>query len=285
MSAPSEWQARLDLAYERRGEHTVPTLRRHLGPLRVQKHFEPLPGVCEHVLVHPPGGIAGGDTLEVAVALGRDAAVRMTTPGATKWYRGAGRTASQRITADLEGDSSFELLPHEHIVFDGADATSALEVRLERGARFIGWDLVALGRQAGGQAFATGCWRSSISLSIDGRPAFEDRLVLAADSPLRESVLGLDGNAAFGTAVFAGFVSEIESSRIDRLRSLDLINISNVEKNARPSLGLTQLPGVLVARAVAPTTEAIFQWFTALWHEVSPWLMGRPAKAPRIWRT
>lgn len=34
------WHAELELAYARFGDCTRPTLRRHLGPLRVQKHLE-----------------------------------------------------------------------------------------------------------------------------------------------------------------------------------------------------------------------------------------------------
>ena len=33
------WPAELELAYARHGERTTPVQRRHLGPLRVQKHL------------------------------------------------------------------------------------------------------------------------------------------------------------------------------------------------------------------------------------------------------
>ncbi len=280
-SADAGWLARLELGYERRGERTLPVHRRHVGPLRVQKHFEPEPGLCEHILVHPPGGIAGGDRLQIAVTVGPDAHVRLTTPGATKWYRGAGRRAEQTITATVGRGASLELLPHEHVVFDEADASSSLAIDLATGARFIGWDLVALGRRAGDIPFASGAWRSALSLTIDGRLAFDDRLVLAADSPLRTSTLGLAGCDAMGTALFAGVISKIETMAIADLRADALAQPEFV--GLRP--GLTQLPGVLVARAVAPTTEPIFRWFTRLWTTLAPALHGRPARPPRIWST
>jgi urease accessory protein len=273
------WLARLELGYARQGTRTVPVHRRHLGPLRVQKHFEPEPGLCEHILVHPPGGIAGGDQLGIAVSLEAGADVRLTTPGATKWYRGAGRRASQQITASLAEGAALELLPHEHVVFDGADASSRLSVSLSKGARFIGWELVALGRAAGEQPLLTGCWRSALDVTIEGRLALDEQLVLAADSPLRRSPLGLQGQDAMGTAVFCGFISEIEISRLDTLRAM----ASGPSEDL--STGLTQLPGLLVARAIGTNTDIIFRWFVDLWHNLSPTLLGRAARPPRIWRT
>ena len=55
------WHAELELGYARQGDTTRPVLRRHRGPLRVQKHlYAEGPEVCQHIIVHPPAGIAGG---------------------------------------------------------------------------------------------------------------------------------------------------------------------------------------------------------------------------------
>ena len=51
------------------------------------------PEVCQVIIVHPPGGIVGGDTLDVAIDAGCATSVQITTPGATKWYRSAGAPA------------------------------------------------------------------------------------------------------------------------------------------------------------------------------------------------
>ena len=63
------WHAELELGYGRFGDSTRPVLRRHLGPLRVQKHlYAEGPEVCQHIIVHPPGGIAGGDQLNISAS-------------------------------------------------------------------------------------------------------------------------------------------------------------------------------------------------------------------------
>ena len=69
------WQAELELGYTRIGDATRPVLRRHSGPLRVQKHLYPEgPEVCQHIIVHPgasPAGIGWTSASRSAPAPGR----------------------------------------------------------------------------------------------------------------------------------------------------------------------------------------------------------------------
>jgi hypothetical protein len=94
---PGAWRAQLDLGYRFDGERTVLTTRVHQGPLIVQKSLYPEGGaVCQNVIVHPPGGIVGGDTLAVNVDAGPGAHAQLTTPGAAKCDRSRA-FAHQRI--------------------------------------------------------------------------------------------------------------------------------------------------------------------------------------------
>ena len=92
------WHGHLRLHYTRERERTI-AHDRHEGPLRVLQRLYPEgPAICHHVLVHPPGGIVGGDVLDIDATLDAGCHALITTPGATRFYRSAGAAASQHAT-------------------------------------------------------------------------------------------------------------------------------------------------------------------------------------------
>src|SRR5262249_20763407 len=132
----SSWKAKLALDFSFQDGKTV-LRKEHDGPLVVQKPLYPEGNaVCHAIVVHPPGGIAGGDELSLQVKTGRNASALLTTPGAAKWYRSAGPIARQSLAFDVAG--SLEWLPQETIVFDGARAELECDVDLEAQAAFLG---------------------------------------------------------------------------------------------------------------------------------------------------
>ena len=91
------WAARLQIALVREGERCIARAT-HEGPLRVLKALYPEgDGICHQVVVHPPGGIVGGDRLHIGLALGDDTHTVITTPGATRFHRSAGEPPSQQL--------------------------------------------------------------------------------------------------------------------------------------------------------------------------------------------
>ena len=59
------WQAHLWLNYRFNGGRST-VHDRHSGPLRVLQSLYPEGhAVCHNVLVHPPGGVVGGDVLHI----------------------------------------------------------------------------------------------------------------------------------------------------------------------------------------------------------------------------
>ena len=83
-AAHSSWQARLELGFRATAGRTVLAHRRHVGPLVVQRPFYPEGGICHVYLLHPPGGVVGGDTLELQVQADADSHALITTPAATR---------------------------------------------------------------------------------------------------------------------------------------------------------------------------------------------------------
>src|SRR3954471_14245596 len=130
--SPMAWHARLNLDY--RADAATAGTRldfRHDGPLRVLKSLFPEgPEVCHTVVVHPPGGIVGGDTLSVHLALGEGAHALVTTPGATRFYRSGGTRAAQAIHARVAAGARLEWLPLETLVHSGAHADNRMAFEL-----------------------------------------------------------------------------------------------------------------------------------------------------------
>ena len=158
------WRAHLALHYTRDGERTI-ALDRHEGPLRVLQRLYPEgPGICHHVIVHPPGGIVGGDELHVDVRVDAGAHALLTTPGATRFYRSAGARALQQVRLQVGADARLEWLPLETLVYDGALARNRQCFVLGDGAEMIGWDLLALGLPAAGEDFDRGSFAQHLEM-------------------------------------------------------------------------------------------------------------------------
>ena len=266
------WHAELELGYARFGDCTRPVTRRHLGPLRVQKHlYAEGPQVCQHIIVHPPGGIAGGDRLAISARVEADAWAQLTSPGAAKWYRATG-PAYQTLDLKVAAGATLEWLPQETIVFSAAQAELRTTIDLEGDARLFYWDMVALGRPASGERFDRGHFQSQLDIRRDGQLLWHERQRIQGGDGLLDSPIGLDGQPVFATLLVSG---EIDSKLLERCRSVP----------TRVRGDLTQLPGLLVARCLAGEALHARAWLIELWRLLRPALLGREAVPPRIWNT
>ncbi len=262
------WKAELALRFERADDRTVLAARRHDGPLVVQKPLYPEGGaVCHAIIIHPPAGIAGGDELALEARAGAGAHALLTTPGAGKWYRSAGPWARQRLDFEVGPDAFLEWLPQETIVFDGALASLATEVRLEGDARYIGWEILCLGRTGSGERFVRGEIRLDNRLYLDGRLAWLERGRIEGGGALLESPAGLRSHPVCATLIAAGAQFDLAACR------------------AIEDLAVTQLPQALVARYLGDSSERAKHLLARLWAVLRPALAGRNAVEPRIWRT
>src|SRR5215510_3386240 len=205
------WQARLELKFAAASEsRTVLAHRRHNGPLVVQKPFYPEGmAVCHAALVHPPGGIASGDQLEVRVDVEPGAHAVITTPGAAKWYRSRGGAAEQSCELNVARGAKLEWLPQPGIVFDGACAKQAHRVRLAGDARYIGWDILCLGRVARGERFRAGEFHTRTEVSSESCRLWNDCAAIQGGGIFLLSAAGLAGHPVTGLFLAAG--SEIDA--------------------------------------------------------------------------
>jgi urease accessory protein len=270
------WQARLTLEYTRQGGRTALSGREHSGPLVVQKALYPEGNaVCHSIIVHPPGGIAGGDALKLEVRLREDAAALLTTPGAGKWYKSMGPKASLAQQFDIGRGAVLEWLPQPAIVFDAARAETRTEVRLQQEALYMGWDLTCIGRSASGERFNSGELRQRTDVWQQGQRLWSEYARLAGDDPMLASKAGLAGCSVSATLIAAG--REISKDLLEQCRG--------VAPEAGERAGITLLPRLLLARYLGHSSEAAMHYFIALWSVLRPALAGRSAVPPRIWAT
>ena len=271
-SAP--WQAVLRLRLSRKGERTQLSQSAHRGPLRVQRPFYPEPtGTCHVYLLHPPGGVVGGDVLELALRTDEDASALVTTPGAGKWYRSAGRESRLMQSIQVEAGGCLEFLPQENIAFAGARAQVRTRIDLrDASARFFGWDILCLGRPACDEPFDAGQVRQHFELRRAGRLSYWDRSIYAAGSELMHAAWGLRGLPVVGTLI----CSPAAPDWVDRVRD---------KLGPRPDLGLTWLHETLLARYLGDSTRIARGLFEQIWHILRPKYAQQEAVPPRIWNT
>ena len=271
------WRASLALEFASSPLGTRLVSRRHEGPLVVQRPLYPEgPCVCHAIVVHPPGGIAGGDVLELDVRTQRNARALLTTPGAAKIYRSAGREARQHVRLRADAAASLEWLPQETIVFDAADACLVLDLEVEATACAIAWDVVALGREAMGEAFARGRLRSHLRVRHGDELTLDDTADVRGGSAWLDSPVGWRSARACGAFVAVG--AAIDDAVLESARAA-LLPWQAAAAISRPA------PGLLVGRYLGPTAVQARTAFTALWACIRPALVGIPATPPRIWAT
>jgi len=252
-----------------------------IGPLAVQRPFFPEGRqVCHVVLLHPPGGIVPGDSLDVELDVQSGAHALVTTPAATKVYRSDGRPARQTQTLKALAGATLEWLPQETILFDGARAYLDTRVDLCGDARFIGWDVLCLGRPAAGETAFSGSCRQRLELFLDGRPLLSERSNYGRE--LQSAPWGMR-NASVVATLFVTSLTLAGETLQELLGRLRVLAASASIDGAWRSVSV--VGGVLVLRYLGDSAERARTFCESAWRQVRPVLLGRPACLPRIWLT
>lgn len=268
--------ARLALGFADDAGTTRLVRRQHFGPLRVQKPLYPEhPSICHAVIVHPPGGIVGGDQLAINAEVGAGAHALLTTPGAGKWYRANGERSRQVVALKAGAGASLEWLPQETIFFDAAEVCMEHEVELAADAAYIGAEILCFGRTASGENFERGGVAQRTEIRRGGRLVWFEQGKLQAER--MRGPLALDGRTVCGTliAVGDGMDHALLAALRENMAALALEGAS----------GATLMKQVLVARYLGDSSLAARRWLHAAWQVLRPAITGREAAIPRIWNT
>jgi urease accessory protein len=272
------WHARLHLDYRLEAGRCVARFE-HDGPLRILQSLYPEgDAICHNVVVHPPGGLVGGDTLEIAVRARAGAHGLITTPGATRFYRSEGELALQSTRIVVDAGARMEWLPLEAICYSGCIAENRLQLELAEGSELIGWDVTALGLPEAGLPFDRGQFLQHIEMPGQW---LERGRIDSADTRLMEGALGLAGRRCIGT-LFLAAGSDLPRAKREQALALarEVIDADGLAQFA----GATAPgPRVIAVRVLAPLVEpalSLLKGVRAAWRRS---LWDLPATVPRSW--
>jgi urease accessory protein len=230
------------------------------------------------VLVHPPSGLVGGDTLELSIGAEAGAHGLITTPGATRFYRSDGEAAIQRTRIALDAGARFEWLPLEAICYSGCIAENRLELALAPGSELIGWDVAALGLPEAAKPFEQGSLLQHIEMPGGW---LERGRIAAADARLMDGPLGLAGRRCLAT-LFLAAGSDLTRQRRDL--ALELAREAIEAHPLAATAGATSPgPRVVAVRVLAPLVEPALDLLKAIRAAWRPALWEMPATVPRTW--
>ncbi len=270
------WSAKLQLSFIEENNRTVLNQRRHQGPLQVQKPFYPeLNGTCHVYILHPPGGVVGGDRLNIYVDVNSNAHALITTPAAGKFYRSAGPVARQKQSIKVASKGILEWFPSENIIFSGARAQIQTKIELSCDSHFIGWEISCLGRPASGEYFNQGELDQRFEVWREGRPLRIERLWFKGGNPALHAKWGLLGFPVIGNMVCVTNKTEL----VDSLRKITIPSIDQELFSA------TQTDGIIVCYFLGNSVERARNCFIKVWKILRQEVINREAVEPRIWKT
>jgi urease accessory protein len=289
------WSASLDLRFGTRRGQTVLLQNTHRGPLRLIKALKADGETSaaaggqtrlDAMIVHPPGGLAAGDSLRLRIDLEEGARVRSSTPGSQKWYRGR---ASASTHIQLARGAQLEWLPQPSIVYDGAFVDQSLRVDLDADCAMVGSECLVLGRRSMGERFANGWLRQSIRINRAGRPVWQDFTDAAADAPLWGASAGWAGRVVCASvwAIGGHGATWDEAALVDQWRAMvTTATGQGAGQDGRLLGGATCMaPGIVLAKILGDEADTVSALAQQLWALARPPVLGEAAQAMRIWAT
>lgn len=272
------WLAQLHMDYLRSDARTVAKFV-HRGPLRVLQSLYPEgDAVCHNVLVHPPSGLVGGDTLDIHLRLAEGTHALLTTPGATRFYRSEQGLATQQVHAHVGEGARLEWLPLETIAYNGCQASNHAVFDLAPTAQLMAWDITALGLPQAHLPFERGHLQQHMAVTDVW---LERGLIDAQDLRLMDGPLGLAKYRCLATLVLA---NGTDFSRTQRDQALSLAHALLQNAPAEVVAGVTSPhPRLVVLRTLSALVEPAQILLRGAWAAWRKHMWGMSDAPPRIW--
>lgn len=234
------------------------------GALRV-RFPGPSAQALEAVIVNTAGGVAGGDRIDLEIAVDERATLTVTTVAAEKVYRSLGTAAVIGVRLKVGAGARLVWLPQETILFDRARMDRRIEVELAETAHLLLAEAVVFGRTGMGEAVSEGSFRDRWRIRRGGRLVLAEAVRL--EGPIAAK-LAAPAIARGGRAVATVIAIPGDESRAERVRSIATF---------RGEVGVSSWNGLVAARLVAPSGEALRHDLAAVHGALCA------ASPPRLW--
>lgn len=276
-SSQQNWFARLELGYKKTQHKTILSHRLHKGPLVIQKPFYPEADVCHSYLIHPPGGIVGGDILELDVELHPESHALITTPAASKFYRSNQRHATLSQIIKVRKNAILEWLPQETIFYNNCNASIHTEFDLEDGAHLSCWEINCFGRPAGNELFNQGLVKQKMTVKRNGIPLYIDSNIIDTQSGTLSAIWGLNKFPLMATMLVT-LNTQANKIEIEAIKELQ-------EHSAKKMISFTLHNDLLLIRYFGHHAREALALFSQCWSITRPQLVQKKSCPPRIWAT
>lgn len=272
------WEAQLDLNYRMTPHGVDCNSQRHTGPLQVHRPLYPEGRSCAHsIILHPPGGVVGGDRLSINVQVEKQAAALISAPSANRFYRVDDPELHQQqdINLTVEEDAALDWTPLETLYFEGSRVRSNTTLSFTASSKLIGWEIAAFGRPGAGVPYGGGKLTQTMSFVRDGKPLLHDRTRLDGASPYFDNPSHL-----MGFRVMASFwVHPATETLLQDVRAeIETYSLSSGMAAA------TLIDGMLICRCLTNDSRGILELFFKLW-QIARRTQNRSDLLPRIWMT
>jgi urease accessory protein len=222
----------------------------------------------EAVLINTAGGLTGGDEIRVSANFAAGTNAVITTQACERIYKASAGSAQVSSRLAVAKGARARWLPQETIIFEGASLSRRMHADLEDGAHLLACESVILGRPAMGEYVHCARLTDEWIISINGRPAFIDRLGLDGDLSAELNRAGVGNGARCYASVMAagpGITRQCETAR------------QLIAANGLPG-GASNLGSVMLVRLLAPNSHELRAVLLPLLEALGE------APLPRVWR-
>jgi urease accessory protein len=218
------------------------------------------------VFVNTAGGVAGGDSFDIAIAAGEGARLTVTTAAAEKVYRAPDAPAQLDISLKAADGAHLAWLPQETILFDAAKISRRIDIDLAESASLLLCEIVVFGRAAMGERMERGEFVDRWRLRRGGRLVFAETVRLDGDIGAK---LARPAVAKGGAAIATALIVPGDEAVVERIRE--------TANSFGGEVGISAWNGFAMARFCAQDAAALRADMMTVLGRASPTAL------PRLW--